>query len=182
MKKTFIKILCAIIAVICVFASACDKGKDSSSSLSPSQSEIVFEAAKSFSKQFTPQEAELRNCRTTPYGGSTNGTAIGYMDASNSYAGYTVSVPETAYYIVTVRYRTDPITKYKLFVNEINEFDLNFEGDLSFKNTALLVRLNKGENTLKIRNVQGQGYSAVIDTVSVSGLKRLRRWRRSFPI
>ena len=171
MKKTFLKILCALIVVICVFATACDKGKDSSSSLLPSQSETVFEAAKSFSQTFGPRDAELRKCRVTSYGGTSSGVAVGYMDYSYSYAGYTVNVPETAYYAVSVRYKTDALTKYKMFVNELEEYDLHFQSSGSFIATAILVRLNKGENTLKIRNVQGQGYSAVIDTVSVSGLK-----------
>ena len=170
MNKTFIRILCLLIAFTCIFATACNDGQDSSSS-SQSQSEIIYEATKSFSQTFGPRDAELRNCRVTNYGGTSTGVAIGYMDYSYSYAGYTVNVPETAYYAVAVRYKTDALTKYMLYVNEIQEYDLRFEGNNTFKNTAILVRLNKGENTLKIRNVQGQGYSAVIDTVSVSGLK-----------
>ena len=171
MKKSIVNIMCILVSIVSLLNIGCNGKKDSSSS-SQGQSEVVYEATKSFSQTFTPQDANLRNCKLTNYGGSTNGMAIGYMDYSYSYAGYTVNVPENAYYAVSVRYRTDVLTKYNLYVNETNEYDLNFQGDgSSFKTTAVLVRLNKGDNTLKIRNVQGRGYSAVIDNVSVLGLK-----------
>lgn len=165
MKKIVSVILAAAAIFMAAAFSSCGSGTGAGDA-----AEEAYRLSKDFEVELYAKDASLIDCMLTPYGGAVGATAVGYMDSRSSSCAWTVEVPAEAYYAVAVRYNCSPLVSYDLFVNETVRVPLGFEGDNTFRTAAVLVRLKKGENVLKVRNTQGQGYSAVIDTVRVSGL------------
>lgn len=167
MKKT-VCILLALLLALTACLAACEK---KASSPQQDAAEETYRMAKDFEAELYAKDASLLDCKLTPYGGAVGGVAVGYMDYRSSSAAWTVEAPAEAYYAVTVRYNCGAGVSYDLFINEQLRVPLGFAGDGTFRTASVLVRLKEGENVLKVRNPQGQGYSAVVDMLAVKGLE-----------
>ena len=167
MKKR--KLLLIAPLILPLLLASCNNQPQPEPQPQPVEPEVdEYELVKGFEKVFYPQDAFLESCATVDDGGSANGTAIGNFTYAYSCAKYNIEVPVSTFYVLEVKYKCDSSVNYALFVNEENKYDLGFNGNNSYRSSKLMVKLEKGNNTLKIRNVQGRGYSANIDTVKVS--------------
>jgi GH43 family beta-xylosidase len=115
------------------------------------------------SGKYEAEEAVRNHCTVVNEITASGGQVAGYIDYDDSYVQFTVYVDIAGEYMLNIRADngSNSVSSHKVYVNDLFAGEVNYAplGWKTFSNSAIMVSLNEGDNT--IRFMKGANYAQV---------------------